>query len=172
MTKEDLKALFLRYRREVQAYLARRLRDYHAAADLTQETFLHYAEDRARGEVLDTRAYLYRTAHNLAVDHARRQRRRQTFAVPHEDLAGLPAEQPSPEEAAAARQGLERLRLAIAELPQRTREIFVLNRIHGLSHQEVARRLGISESSVQKHLAKALLHAQRRLVARDGAKRL
>lgn len=168
MTKEDLKALFLRYQRELQAYLQRRLRDFHTAADLTQETFLHYAEDRARGEVADIRSYLYRTAHNLAVDHVRRQERRRTFVTPDEDLAGLPAEQPSPEEAVAARQRLERLRLAVAELPQRTQDIFVLNRVHGLSHQEVARQLGISESSVQKHLAKALLHIRRRLPESRG----
>lgn len=52
---------------------------------------------------------------------------------------------------------------AVAELPERTREIFRLNRLEGLTHAEVARQLGISDSSVQKHLSKALAYVMQRL---------
>ncbi len=58
---------------------------------------------------------------------------------------------------------LARLREIVAELPPRTREIFRLNRLEGLTHAEVARRLEISDSSVQKHLARALAHVMQAL---------
>ena len=162
---KDIKALFLAHRRELQAYLTEKLRDADTAADLTQETFLRYAEHRQGGgaAVIHDRSFLYRTARNLAIDHVRKQARQRTDATADEDLARLPGEGPSPESATDARRRLDRLRAAVEELPQRTRQVFVLARIEGLTHREVADRLEISESSVQKHLAKALQHVMQRL---------
>lgn len=63
----------------------------------------------------------------------------------------------------AARRRLRQLEGAVAELPERTRRIFVLNRLHGETYQEIADRLGVSVSTVQKHLMRALAHAMFRL---------
>jgi RNA polymerase sigma factor (sigma-70 family) len=109
------------------------------------------------------RSYLYRTAHNLAVDHVRQQARQKTEATPEDEIAKIADHRPSQEEEVDARLRLDRLRIIVSELPENTREIFVLNRIDGLSYSETADRVGMSESSVQKHLAKALLHVTRRL---------
>lgn len=62
-----------------------------------------------------------------------------------------------------AQQQRQALKQALAELPVRTQQIFRLNRLEGMTHAEVARQLGISDSSVQKHLAKALAHVMVRL---------
>jgi RNA polymerase sigma factor (sigma-70 family) len=165
VTDKTLKGLFLAHRRELQAYLTEKLKDADTAADLTQEAFLRYAEQNpARtAVVLNGRSYLYRTAHNLAVDYVRQKARQKTDAAAHDDMASVPDDRPSQEDEADARQKLDRLRSIVAELPERTRQIFVLNRVEGLSYAETAERLGISESSVQKHLAKALLHVTKRL---------
>jgi RNA polymerase sigma factor (sigma-70 family) len=165
VTGKTLKGLFLAHRRELHAYLTNKLKDTETAADLTQEAFLRYAEQNAAGDanVAHGRSYLYRTAHNLAIDHVRQKARRKTDAFAHDDMAEIADDQPTQEEQTDARQKLERLQAAVAELPARTRQIFVLNRIEGLNYAETAERLGISESSVQKHLAKALLHVTQRL---------
>jgi RNA polymerase sigma-70 factor (ECF subfamily) len=159
---KDLKRLFLAHRREVQAYLTRRLRDREVAADLTQETFLRFAEQGGQTAIVDGRSYLYRTARNLAIDHVRRAGRHKTDAVAHDDLAGIPEDRPGPERIIEGRQRLDRLRSIVEELPARTRQVFVLHRIQELTYGEVAERLGISESSVQKHLAMALQHVLQR----------
>jgi RNA polymerase sigma-70 factor (ECF subfamily) len=62
-----------------------------------------------------------------------------------------------------AQQQRQALRDAIAQLPPRTREVLRLNRLEGLTHAEVASKLEISDSSVQKHLAKGLAMIMQRL---------
>jgi len=165
---KDIRILFLRHRRELQAYLTRKLRDGEVAADLTQEAFLRFAEQGRGGAVavVHARSYLYRTAHNLAVDHVRRRQRERTDVVASDDLAGFADERPSPERTASAQSEVTATRDALLELPARTREIFVLVRIQGLTYSEAARRLSISDSSVQKHLARAIKHVMQRLRSR------
>lgn len=149
--------------RELQLYLRRWVRCPDTAADLAQETLLRVAAQPGTAGRTNLRAYLYRTARNLAIDHHRQERRRNTRPCPPADLADLPDEAPAAERTAEARQRLAVLSDAIGELPALTQRIFALNRIEGHSHAETARRLGISESSVQKHLARALQHAMQRL---------
>ncbi len=163
LAEQDLKALFLRHARQLQSYLLRKTRDPHLAADLAQESFLRLAEQRHKEPIEHVDAYLYRTAHNLTIDHYRQERRRRTETRPNDDLAGFVADQPGPEESAVDADAFARLREIVAELPPRTREIFRLNRLEGLTHAEVARRLEISDSSVQKHLARALAHVMQAL---------
>ena len=166
LASNDIKGLFLAHRRELQTYLTRKLRDAETASDLTQETFLRFAEhghSSAAAAVTHERSYLYRTAHNLAVDYARRQRRERTDAVGPDDLAVLPDDRPSPERIAGGHDELGRVRKALLELPERTRQVFALARIEGLTYREVAQRLQISDSSVQKHLAQAVRHVLQRL---------
>ena len=154
----ELKRLFAAHRGELQAYLTEKLRDAETAADLTQETFVRFAEQSGAAAISQPRSYLYRTAHNLAVDHARQRRRRRTDSMANDDLAHLPEERAGPETIADARERLAQLHALVSKLPERTRQIFVLHRIEGLTYVEVAERLDISMSSVQKHLAMALQH--------------
>jgi RNA polymerase sigma factor (sigma-70 family) len=165
LSRQDLGRLFRAHRHELQTYLTERLRDRDAAADLTQETFLRFAEQASGAAVTYDRSYLYRTAHNLSIDHVRRVIRHRTAAAAPEDLAQIAEDVPDPEQVAGARQRLDRLRAAVAALPERTRQVFVLHRIDELTYAETAARLGISESSVQKHLAKALQEILRRMRA-------
>lgn len=159
----DLKALFLTHGRELQNFLTRKLGCPHTAADLVQETLLHVASQPDASAIDNPRAYLFRTAHNLAIDHFRKEKRRNTCTVDREDLVELPDEAPLPEEVIASRRRLQALLHAMAELPPLTQRIFTLNRLEGLGYAEVACALGVSESTVQKHLAKALFHGMKAL---------
>jgi RNA polymerase sigma-70 factor (ECF subfamily) len=167
---KDIRALFLAHRRELQAYLTHKVRDGETAAELTQQAFLRFAEQGSSGaaSVVHPRSYLYRTAHNLAVDHVRRQRRERTDPVPVDDMEGVADERPSPERVAGGLSDVAAARDALLELPERTRQVFALTRIEGLTYGEVARRLQISDSSVQKHLAKAVKHVMQRLRGRQA----
>lgn len=163
MAGKALKRLYLANSRAMQDYLTHRLRDPVVAADLTQEAFLRLAESGNAAAIDNGRSYLFRAAHNLAVDHIRQLARRRTDQADPDRLASIPDESELPDEAVAARQTLARLQAVVGELPERTRRIFVMAKIEGLTYAEVADRLGLSESSVQKHLAMALAHVMQRM---------
>ena len=158
MTPTSFQRLFQLHRPELQSYLSRLVRCRETAADLLQDTFLRFLEHAPKVEIANSRAYLYRTAHNLAVDHLRKEDRRCTDLTEPEQLWDMPDQQPAPDHRVQAQRELQSLYASLAELPPLTSRIFELNRMHGLSYQEVADALNISNSSVQKHLARALLH--------------
>lgn len=165
MVGKDIRVLFLEHRQELQVYLTQKLRDRHIAAELTQEVFLRFAEQGAAAQaaISHPRSYLYRTAHNLAVDHIRRRRNGPVDFMPDEEMAGVADDRPTPDRVAGGRSDVAVAREALLELPERTRQVFVLTRIDGLTYAEVAMRLQISSSSVQKHLAQAVRHVMLRL---------
>ena len=168
MSDLDLKGLFQKHATALHRFLLRKSRDPQLAADLTQESFLRLAEQGTGERIDNSPAYLYRTASNLLIDHQRQQIRRRTDLLGEDVLFEVEAGGSSLDDITAARQSVERLQQAIAELPVRTQEIFRLNRIEGLTHAQVARELGISDSSVQKHLARALAHVMERLQETDA----
>ncbi len=166
MASKNIKELFLAYRHELQVYLTRKLHDADIAADLTQETFLKFAEYN-RGNpaavISHERSYLYRTAHNLAVDHIRKRQRERTDPTEAAALDAVADDTPLPDRQAGGRGDLAKVRAALDALPERTRRVFELTRVEGLTYRETAERLGISDSSVQKHLARAVKHVMQNL---------
>jgi len=162
-TPENLDELFQTHEKELKRYLYRKLSCAETADDLIQETFLRIAERHSHVDFHNVRAYLYRIAQNLLIDHFRRERRQQTYPDDFEGLGKYPDAQPSVEDDISGRQKLALLRKALLDLPLLTQRIFELNRMEGLTYAEVAQRLGVSESTVQKHLARGLCHAMKAL---------
>lgn len=163
MSGRNLKQLFVNYRAEIQTYLVKQLQDVDLAADLTQETFLRYAQQPDGSAILQERAYLYRTARNLAIDHLRAKHRQQTRSTPNEVLAGIAEDRPSLEDATDAKERLSLLEGIVEELPLRTRQILILIRIEGRSYSQTAELMQLSISAVQKHMNFALRYMASRL---------
>jgi RNA polymerase sigma-70 factor (ECF subfamily) len=150
----DLAALYLSESARLRRKVARMVGDQATAADLVQDIFLRLWRRNARLDGNDA-AYLTRSARNAAIDHLRAERIRTDFVigtVPEQHAAGLP----SPHAALEAREGLLQVDAAIRALPERTRHIFLLNRVHGSSYPEIAAVMHISTSAVEKHMARAL----------------
>jgi RNA polymerase sigma factor (sigma-70 family) len=159
MAEKEIKSLFLAYYNELRHYLTKKFQDKDLADDLTQETFLHYSEynrTHPSAVILHKRSYLYRTAHNLAVDYIRRQQREQLDFIADDELPEVVSELPTPEQTFFNRDELAQAWAILSTLPLRTRQVFNAVRIERLTYREAAEQLGISESSVQKHLAAAL----------------
>jgi RNA polymerase sigma factor (sigma-70 family) len=147
---------------ELLRHVTRRLGRDADAGDVVQDTFLRIQRIPAGAEIQNTRSYLYRMADNLALDYLRtRQSRQRYFST--EEFADPADESPSPESIVDYRQRLARLEQAIAELPPRQKEVFLLHKFDGLSHAEIAEQLGISRSAVEKLVMKALAHCRDRL---------
>ena len=148
------------YYRELLSFCARSLKNREAAADLVQEAYARYlTAGRKGGLVRDPRTFLYRSARNLLADQYRRDAVRA-----HDRLDGLAeadwptaADSDQPEQACAYNQYATGMVATIDALPPRCREAFILNRFEGLSHQEVADRMGISRNMVAQHVIRAVL---------------
>jgi len=160
--------LFHNHRADVSSYLIRMLRDPDLADDLTQETFLRLCVTLDGRRPENGRAFLCRIARNIAIDHLRLIRRRGTDMPGDQVLQAIADPRPTQENILIDRERLRVFLRALADLPETTRRIFVLHRVEGLKYREVARRMELSESSVQKHLARALLEVTRRLRAYEG----
>lgn len=121
-----------------------------------QEAVLRlHAYTRAGGQVRNPEAFLACTAMNLAVDVYRHSRCELYLQEPVEEL-GLLDIAPAPDEVLAAEQRLLTLRAALDRVSVRTRQIFFMHRLQGFTHAEIASKLGITKSAVEKHIASAV----------------
>jgi RNA polymerase sigma-70 factor (ECF subfamily) len=101
---------------------------------------------------------MYRIAGNLVIDQVRQARtqRHDHHQSLDENVRALPCTGGKPEEWLARQQALERTRDAILALPERCQQIYLLNRIEGMSYTQIARHCGITLKAVEKQITKAL----------------
>lgn len=142
--------------------IARRLHGGHDAEDLLHDAYLRLAEFRARRDgaaepIANPDAYMVRTAVNLGIDARRRDRKIDGSAAVEMRCRDMEDHAPLQDEVLAARRRLARVQEGLKRLTPRTREVFLMHRLDGLKYREVAERLGISQSAVEKHIAKAAL---------------
>jgi RNA polymerase sigma-70 factor (ECF subfamily) len=163
----ELDALARRLHAPLLRYFQRRLGAGSEAEDFTQEVFYRLARRPVAmaADYLD--GYVFEVAANLLKDNARRARVRHAHGHEPIDDAYLPCAAPGPDKIIQDRQRLNVLKDALAELPSRTRLIFLLHRYDGLPHAEISSRIGISVSAVEKHMISALVHLRRRMTEVD-----
>ena len=162
MRSEDVRYLYGEHGKELQRYLARKIRCRFTAADLTQDLFVKLLRSKKSDALDNPRAYLFRMAANMLADHARSAATRNSAA--HEPLGDRVVEtKPGPEDTLVSRDELMRLQRAVAELPDRQREVITLHKYQGLSYQEIADQLGISKNTVMVHMMRALAHCRDRM---------
>jgi RNA polymerase sigma-70 factor (ECF subfamily) len=131
------------------------------AEDVAQDACVKALEIEQPGSVREPLRYLIRIARNLFLDR-RRQERRDAALIGELGAASPPAiAPPDPERLLAGKQELQRAFAAIDDLPPRCREAFTLHRFEGLSYAAIARRMKISNGTVEKHIAEAMLRIVR-----------
>jgi RNA polymerase sigma factor (sigma-70 family) len=135
-----------------------------AAADLTQDLFLRLR--RIATPLLtkeDASRYLMRIAMNAAIDHKRIEGGRTELLT---GMQGLLSDAiPDPLEQVLIDEKMSEVDAALAELPAKCRDVLWLSRVEGLTHTEIAERLGVSRSLVEKYVVRAVLHCRVRLDA-------
>ncbi|MGV6476548.1 RNA polymerase sigma factor [Azotobacter vinelandii] len=151
--EQDFLRVFLAQRERMEALVSRRVGCRATAADLIQDLFLRFWK-RPMRQLDEPGTYLLRSARNLAIDHLRgegkRNRSLDSLGPEHDGTTA------SLETALQAGDELRLVEAALRGLPERTRHIFLLNRIHGRTYGEIARAMGLSQSAVEKHMMRAL----------------
>ena len=123
------------------------------AADLVQDLFLRFWR-RPLVQVEELGTYLLRCAGNIAIDHLRSEGSRGRINQHWQQDADTHGCEP--QAALEAGNDLRQVEAALRGLPERTRHIFLLNRIHGRTYAEIAKVTGVSQSAVEKHMMRAL----------------
>ncbi len=158
---------FREFYTQILHFLRKRTDNTSDAADMTQDVFTQWLGYQDRGKIEQPRAFLFQMARNLLSDHWRRQKVR--HAALETEASDEAAADNDPLDHAQQAQRLEQLREVLAELSPRRREALMLHRFEGLSQAQIAERMGISVSMVEKHIAQALLHCKQHL-QRDSGK--
>jgi RNA polymerase sigma-70 factor (ECF subfamily) len=160
--ESGLAVLLDRYWHSLVRYSWSILDDQDAAEDVTQEVFVRLWEHRdtwgLEGSVL---GLLFRMTRNLSLDEQRQRdaRRRAANKAPDQHTEPSPTDSTHTQELASA------IEKAVATLPQRRREVFILIRQHGLSYREAAEALGLAPQTVANHLNMAVTDLREALKA-------
>lgn len=143
----ELNQLYVNHARWLLSALRRRYGD-DAADELTQETYARLAKVARTQDVRHPRAFLLRIADNLAKNRLRASRRRPTEPLDERTHVGAHVEAPQVHAVL--------FRQILLALSPELRDVFVLNHVRGMTHQEIAQLLGISVKTVEKRMKKAL----------------
>lgn len=153
--RQTFEQLSRRFRPALMAYFLRRVGGHAEAEDLTQEVFARLVGIEG-GRIESSEAYVFSIAGNLLRDRSRRDKVRADYL--HQALAedGAGVDLLDPARVAAGRQSLHQLAGALQALPELTRSVFVLYRLENLGRAEIAQAFGLSSSTVDRHLVRAL----------------
>jgi RNA polymerase sigma factor (sigma-70 family) len=158
---ETIAQLFRENNRALIGFLVGRLRSVQDAKEVAQETYVRLLQMGRPESTNLVRAYLFRVAGNLAIDRLRRRATRDRMA---EDLlAELPGGMGLPERQLLADEELLLLSRCLQELPEKVRSAFLMCRLDGLTQNEIAARLCVTDRMVRKYITQALVHCRLRL---------
>lgn len=160
-----LDMLYRQYASALLRFISRQNVSPEEAKEIVQETYCRL-QQMPQVETLESpRGYLFRTAINLARDAKRQRRRQGELANASEASAAdeVPSEAPTAYQVLKGEQELAIIRQAIAELSPTCRQVFILHRFGNATYGQIAARLGVSVSMIEKHVSAALAHLKSRL---------
>ena len=149
-------AAFVKMRPRLEATAQARTGSRAIAEDLVQDAWLKLEKARPEQTIENPAGYITRIAHRIVSDHVRKERRRAGIDGELAELLWESVDAVSPERALIDRENLNAVRAVLDDLPEKTRRIFLMNRIDGISHRRIAEMLGISDEAVYYHIRRAL----------------
>ena len=165
---QRISRLFSEHNESLIQFLATRLRSVQEAKEVAQEAYVRLLSLEDSGAVSFLRAFLFKTAANLAVDRIRSRNRQQQ--AQDAGLCDESRETPTPDREAASAQEVEIVRRLIGELPPKCRHAFLMHRVHGAEFSEIAQEMGLSERMVRHYVLRAVLYCRAGLDAAQSCK--
>lgn len=167
MREATFDSLYRQHHHELIGFLSRQVESRDQADDLCHEVYIRLLNALpTRDDPLDNpRAYLFRIARNLLIDHRRRGQ---------PDLIAIDALEPvlvcpraCPEADACQQQCVHQLTRVLSTLPQRLRQALIWHRMEGMTQREIGERFGVSERMAGRYIAQAMTRCQARLDTQD-----
>lgn len=152
--QRDVSTLYSDHHGWLSGWLRKKLGNAFDAADLAHDTYLRVLSTGSAPQPEDSRRFLTQIANCLVIDLFRRRRIESAYL---DALAAAPEPvAPSPETRALILETLIEIDAMLGRLPAKARMAFLLCKLEGLSYREIAERLSVSLSSVEKYIAQAL----------------
>jgi RNA polymerase sigma factor (sigma-70 family) len=165
-TAAAISELFREHNRMLVGYLRSRLGSEQEAKEVAQEAYVRVLQLHQPGAPGLLRAYLFKTAANLAIDrlrHRRVMRRSEEQPQLFEELNTTRGDLNDPAEQLLAREQAEQLLRFLQELPAKCQEVLSLHRFEGISQRDVSLRLGMSERMVRRYVTYAMVYCRLRM---------
>ncbi len=161
MDQRAFELLFKTHFKEMVFFAQRYIKDYDSAREIVQAAFVTLWEKKdSLDPSQNIKAYLASVVHNRSMNHLRDNKKFNTSILNFEGLSQNFAQS---SELLIAKETEQLIQEAINELPEKCREIFLLNRFESMKYQEIADHLGISVKTVETQMSKALQHMRVRL---------
>ena len=149
-----------RHRAALHRYLAKFTSRAEDIEDLVQETYLRLYALADYSTVQSPKALMFRIAHNLAIERGRSQKAQATDSMADLEQLGVSSTEVPADEQWDAHRRFELFCAAVDRLPPLCRRVFVLRKVFRLSHAEISQVLGVSHSTIEKHVAKGLVRCR------------
>ncbi|GAA4395659.1 hypothetical protein GCM10023187_02870 [Nibrella viscosa] len=159
--EQAFRELYDRYWYKMYVIVHRKLRRKEVAEELAQELFVMLWQKRNSLRVINLPAFLGVSLRNLMIDYIRRHIQEEHYLDQLRRF--FPTAVMATSEAVQLNELTEALQHALAQLPEKTRDIFILNRFENLTIREIAQRLNLSEKAIEYHLSRSTLFLRRHL---------
>lgn len=156
----DLGVVFVAHRTQLFHAALKILGDRQNAEDVVQDAYLKVVEAASAFAVKHPLAYLFQIVRNLAIDHRRRATLEMNLFESAEERSHISSPIGTPERVAISRQQLTLVSEALSELPERTRRVFELHRLGGLTQREIAAKLGVSTTLINFMIRDTITHCR------------
>ena len=163
--------VYRRYSQELCAYVRQKFGSGPPdPEDVVQTAFERFAGLDAPEAIDNPRAFLYRTSQNIVIDHYRATTTRDKHVEQEKNQAEQKSlDDSTPENVLIAKERMEIVQQVVENLPNRQRQLVLLNRFHQVSYAEIARRTGMSQTEIKRQVARALAECDQALASAEQA---
>ncbi len=161
-------AAFLENNAILKRFLARFFSDSQDIEDVAQEAYLRAYVAEQQKEIEQPKAYLFRIARNLALTQLKKKSKKITDYLEESGASVVIECGAAADSEVEAQESLGLYCEAVAALPEKCRQVFLLRKVHGLAHKEIAQRMSLSASSVEKYLHRGILECKAFVQEQEG----
>ena len=147
---------FQTHQRALKRFIGRYLNSVQDIEDVTQEAFMRAYSAEKTTQVRQPKSFLFRIAKNVAISELRKKANQITDSIEEQSSTDVLVNEWSTEDEVMAQEKLDIHCEAVATLPPKCRQVYLLRKVYGLSHKEISAKLGIASSTVEKHLMKGV----------------
>ena len=155
--------LIQQHRDELISYLIQRNHSPELAADILQDAYIRLVNANPSSEIKNPRAFLYKIVSHLAIDYHRSLNRQQARQADESELNNVSDSSPTLEHQLYTQEQLACLKQAVSELPPKCRQVFIMHKFRHYPYSKISQELNISESTILKHMVKAMKHCRQRM---------